>query len=323
MLAFDDDENFHPVGKERNWRESYYCNFVDLQSNLVGFAWQGAKENQGHGEAVFVLCDGKVDLIRSVATALPLAQGQDPGRRMGSQRFVCHEPWRSWSVHYDDGESQINVDWTRLSDACDWEWEDLTNSKHFQAAGKVHVTGVAAGRKISFHGYGERDRAWGARDYGPLQFSVFQTAQFPDDVALHSFVLRDPAGKFRLFGYLHKDGQTFPLSRCEATLQYDGNFGPPVAGSYLYVDERGREVELERFEIINYVGLGGHGDGAQLDKELSHARNLMFLTFQDYRRSDGVRGKGMMDLNVWPGQQQQSFLAVGPIYSTLYSYGRE
>ncbi len=324
MLKFEDDANFHKVGTEIDWRESYYCNFVDLDSDLVGVAWQGAKENQGQGEAVFLLCDGKTDLIRSVRTDCPLTDGEDPGRHMGPQRFVCHEPWKRWSAHFDNGESKIDLEWTQLSDTCDWDWEDITNSKHFQAAGKVKVSGVAAGRVINFTGYGERDRAWGARNYGPLKFSVFHTAQFPDDVAVHSFVLRDAEGAYRLFGYIHKDGQTRNLARCEAHLNYDSDRGPPVSGSYLLEDDLGRTVEIESFDIINYVGFGGHDDGSKLSDDLSTAKNLMFLTFQNFKRSDGVKGKGMIDLNVWPGEQQTHFVSTAPpIFSTLYPYGRE
>lgn len=323
MLQFEDDNAYHRVEAHPDWRESYYVNFVDPRSDLVGVVWQGAKENQKLGDAVFLLCDGKGDLIRSVKMGMPLPEGSDPGRHLGSQHFVCHKPWSHWTAHFDDGESQIDVDWRQMSDVCDWDWEDLTNSKHFQAAGKVRVKGVAAGRAIDFEGYGERDRAWGARNYGPLSFSVFMTAQFPDDVAVHAFILRDPEGAFRLFGYLHKDGKTHGLTRCEATYSYDGERGPPLAGSYRLVDDAGRVVEIERFELINHVAFGGHDDGSKLGDGLDTAKNLMFLTFQSFRRSDGVKGKGMIDLNVWPGEQEASFTAVSPSYSTLYPYGRD
>ncbi len=322
-LKFEDDDAYHAIGDHPDWRESYYVNFVDPDSDLVGVAWQGAKENQGLGDAVFLLCDGKGDLIRSVKMGMPLPAGSDPGRQLGPQRFVCHEPWSHWSAHFDDGESKIDIDWNQLSDTCDWNWEDLTNSKHFQAAGTVHVKGVAAGRAIDFKGYGERDRAWGARNYGPLSFSVFMTAQFPDDVAVHSFILRDESGGYRLFGYLHKDGETRDLARCEASFRYDGDRGPPIGGSYRLVDEAGRELEIADFSHINHVAFGGHGDGSKLAGDLETAKNLMFLTFQKFERSDGVSGKGMIDLNVWPGQQQAEFTAVSPSYSTLYSYGRK
>lgn len=322
LLSFEDDNAYHPVQEHRDWRESYYVNFADPNSDLVGVIWQGAKENQQVGDAVFLLCDGKTDLVRSVKMGMPLPPGTDPGRRLGPQHFVCHAPWRHWSAHYADGDAKLDVDWTQLSETCDWNWEDLTNSKHFQAAGKVRVTGSVNGRLIDFEGYGERDRAWGARNYGPLRFSVFMTAQFPDDVAVHSFVLRDRDGGYRLFGYLHKDGITRDLARCEATLEYDGERGPPLSGSFHLVDADGREVEMPSFALMNHVAFGGHGDGSKLGGGLETAQNLMFLTFQSFTRSDGVRGKGMIDLNVWPGEQQSSFLATAPSYSTLYPYGR-
>ncbi|HVW70746.1 MAG TPA: hypothetical protein VHB68_17330 [Steroidobacteraceae bacterium] len=324
MLLESDDANAHERGPEHDWRESYYCNFCDPHSDLCGVAWQGARPNAGHGEAVFVLCDGASNLIRSVDPHVPIAPSADPARKIGSQEFVCVESWRRWDVRFEQPEAKIEVNWTQMSDVCDWDWEDLTNSKHFQAAGTVKVSGHVAGRRIAFNGYGERDRAWGARNYGPLKYSVFMTAQFPDDVAVHAFVLRDAEGVFRLFGYIHREGTTRGLARCEVTVKYAGERGPPSSGSYLLIDDIGRRVEIENFALLNHVGFGAaDSDGSQLSSDLSGTRSLMFLTFQRFTRRDGVQGRGMIDLNCWVGQQEAHFVsAAPPIYSTLYPFGR-
>ena len=39
MLHFDDDKLPHAKNDEHDWRESYYCNFFDQNSNLCGVFW--------------------------------------------------------------------------------------------------------------------------------------------------------------------------------------------------------------------------------------------------------------------------------------------
>lgn len=323
-LLESDDANFHIRGPEADWRESYYCNFVDLKSDLCGVAWQGARPNAGEGEAVFILCDGKNDLIRSVNMHVPVKLEDDPARHIGNQKFVCKKPWSAWDVNYKDENAKIKVNWSQLSDICDYD--GYLNSRHLQAAGHVNVSGVVNGRKIEFSGYGERDRAWGVRNYGPIQYLIWLTAQFEDDTALHVFVLNtspdDPV--YTLSGYLHKNGKTSGLASCKAELEYDGERGPPIGGSMTVTDEMGRELVIEEFGIINHVGFGAQeGDASKLSVEdVSKSTSLMFLTFQYFRRNDGVVGKGMVDMNCRVGNQPDGFISLPPLQSSLYGFGR-
>ena len=55
MLLESDDANFHKRGLEPDWRESYYCNFFDKDSDLCGLFWQGVRPNSKNGEAVMGL----------------------------------------------------------------------------------------------------------------------------------------------------------------------------------------------------------------------------------------------------------------------------
>jgi hypothetical protein len=323
MISIDDDANFHKTGSEIDWRESYYCNFLDQDSDLCGVAWQGARPNQGHGECVFVLCDGEKDLIRYVNTDVAIPRTDDPARKMGSQEFVCVEPWRRWDINFNQGDTKVHVAWSQLTDVCNWDWESFTNSKRYECTGRIEASGVVAGRRFAFKGYGERDRAWGARNYGPMQYALNMAAQFPDDVAVHSFVMRDGDGKYRLFGFIHRDNKTCGLKNLEVTVKYAGDRGPPCGGSYILTDDLGRRVEIDSFSIINHVGFGvPDQDGSHISSDLSKSRSLMFLTWQRYTRRDGVRGRGYMDLNNWVGTAPSSVQAGGPLYSTLYSYGR-
>jgi hypothetical protein len=211
-----------------------------------------------------------------------------------------------------------------MSDVCDWEWEDLTNSKHLQVAGKVRGKGQVGGRRLEFTGYGERDRAWGERNYGPLKVSLWMVAQFPDDVAVHAFALLMPDGSYRLHGYLHQQGVTRGLTRFEAAVVYESDRGPPASGRLNFVDDLGRRLEIQSFQLKNQLALGAApANGAQLELDASRSNSLMFLTFQRFARADGQVGHGMIDYNCWVGSQPKSIVAEAPpLYSTLYPYGR-
>jgi hypothetical protein len=321
MLTFDDDATPHAKSGAADWRESYYCNFFDNDSDLCGLFWQGVRPNTKNGEAVFLLFDGSKDLVRAVDFNISWPQDQPERRRsVGPQTFTCIEPWNRWRAQYKAGADQLTVDWTRLSAVCDWEWGDLiSDSKHFQAAGKVNVEGIVGGRRIRFAGYGERDRAWGDRNYGALRVCFFFTIQFRDDVALHTFVLLNPAsGKYLLIGYLHKDGVTRGLASFDGNFSYAGPNGVPAKGRATFVDDTGRKAEMT-FEVMNYLGMGTEPNGAELIEDIRGSKNIGYLSMQRFVRQDGVEGRGMIDHNFWAGESPESVHATAPpLFSVLY-----
>jgi hypothetical protein len=324
-LAYDDDAKSHEVTDAPDWRESYYCNFADPNSGLHGVAWQGVRPNTGRGEAVFVLYDEDTPLIHAVDMAVPVPADVGAERAgLGKQRFECVEPWRRWNVHYSDGANAAKVEWTQLTQTCDWEWEDLTGgSKHYQGAGRVNVEATVAGRHLQFTGFGERDRAWGPRNYDPIEFSWWVVAQFPDEVAVHGFVqLLD--GAYRLHGYLHADSRSRPLVRFRADdVVYDPPNGPAAHSRLTFVDDEGREVRVPESRRIHHLSFGTSEGGADLQERDpgEQATGRMYLTFQRFTRDDGLVGRGMIDNNLRVGTAPREFQADLPNHSTLYDYG--
>lgn len=323
-LHDDDDATVHEVTAAEDWRESYYCNFADPGSGLHGVAWQGVRPNMGRGEAVFVLYDGDRPLIHSVDMSIPVPRDIGPERvGLGNQRFECVEPWRRWNVHFDGGTDSVTVRWSQLSETCDWDWEDLTGgSKHFQAAGRIHVEATVGGERLEFTGFGERDRAWGPRNYDPIEFSWFVVAHFPDEVAVHGFV-QLVGGEYRLMGYLHAAGRTRPLVRFRADdVVYDPADGPAASALQTFVDDEGRAVSV-RSRCVHHLSFGTAEGGAELQERDpgEQAEGRMYLTFQRFTRTDGVEGSGMIDNNLQAGKAPAAFGAGVPNHSTLYEYG--
>ncbi|MHA2182725.1 MAG: hypothetical protein ACXAAH_14995, partial [Promethearchaeota archaeon] len=50
-----EDEYLHTPTKELKWRESYYFNWVDLDSEISGFSTIGIVPNENKREFVFLL----------------------------------------------------------------------------------------------------------------------------------------------------------------------------------------------------------------------------------------------------------------------------
>jgi hypothetical protein len=321
-LSYDDDLATHEKSAAPAWRESYYCNFFDHDSDLHGLAWLGVRPNDGRGEVLFALFDGGETLLRHVDFKVPVsADVGEERRRLGPLSFEPIEPWSHWKVRFDDGSSTGEIDWQQVGAMCDWDWEDITNSKHHQAFGRVKVNAKLQGRELDFTGLGERDRAWGERDYRSWTFVWWLVVQFGDDTGAHVFLMRDQMGNDRLHGYLHRDGVSHSLARYEAQVEYTPNGGPPERARHLIVDEAGRELVLNETQRMHYFSFSA--DGPQVEdrppEESEHGR--MFWTFHRFVRDDGLVGRGMIDYVFWSGNQPKEIVSGGPSYSTLYDYG--
>jgi hypothetical protein len=331
-LDYEDDAAMHPTGPTPEWRESYYCNFFDTESRFYGAAWQGVRPNQQRAEAVFLLFERDKALIQSVDTNyhVPADIGEER-RALAHQRFECRKPWSHWTVHFDDGAAKVELDWRQLSAVCDWDTAEpvapgsrfLTNAKHYEAAGAITVKAEIDGRSIEFSGFGERDRAWGPRNYGVLAFGWWQTVQFPDGDAAHVWTMHNAGEGVRLYGFLHRDGVTRPAASFAAEVGYDGENGPPNATKQRLVDVDGRELVIDAMELMQVLSFATQAGGADLEvgKATSKEEKPYYWTWQRFIRDDGSVGHGMIDLAFWRGMQKRSFTADVPD-GALYDYGR-
>ncbi|MEA2166769.1 MAG: hypothetical protein QOF76_69 [Solirubrobacteraceae bacterium] len=335
-LHYSDDASVHEKTDAFDWRESWYCNFFDTESRFFGTAWHGVRPNQERGESVFVLFEnGQPPLIYDVDTHMKVDKDVGEERlSAGHHRFECVEPWSHWKVHYDNGTAKATVDWKQFSEVCDWEEREavvsdgkefLAAAKHYEAAGAVTVNAEVDGRKIEFAGFGERDRAWGVRNYGPLSYSWWHVAQFPDGDAMHAWAMVTPDGEMRLYGFLHRDGVSRPTVKFTCEVEYDGEDGPPIKSSWHLIDDQGRELICTEMTMMQELAFRTEADGAALETGRAHPEQktgLWYWTWQRCVRDDGVIGHGMVDLNLWRGENRSSFEATGPC-GALYTYGLE
>jgi hypothetical protein len=327
MIQFEDDAAAHPKGHELDWRESYYVNFFDHQSDLYGLCWQGVRPNAGAGEAVFVLFDGKEPLIRSVDMNVPVATDIGPERvALNGTRWRCIEPWAHWRIEHDDDDARATVDWHQMHAPCEWDWGP-PSARRFEFAGRVQVSAEVNDRRVSFSGHGQRDRAWGPRNYAPVDFSWWTVVQFPDEVAIQAYGILLEGGATQVIGYIHQDGVTRGIVDFDITdIELSPGGGPPITARHLVTDDIGRTVELISCEQLNSLMFATDATGAALTEKspAEGASNRMYLSFYRFTRSDGVVAGGMIDNNIRHRPDEnypQRIHASGKSSSRLLAYG--
>jgi hypothetical protein len=299
-LKYDDDASIHECTGAIDWRESYYVNFFDTESDLHGLCWQGARPNAGYGEAVFVLFDGDTALIRDVDMHVPVARDIGVERMaLGHERWECLEPWNRWRVVYEHEDASVSVEWERFSAVCDWEWGP--DARRYEHAGRVHVEGRVGDREVRFDGFGQRDRAWGRRNYAPIDFSWWWVAQYPDETAVQAYIAKGDDAAELLMGYLHMNGETRSIVSMDVSgIRLSPTGGPPMAAHQVVVDDLGRSIESKECQLLNALTFGTDPGGSQLSERDPNQgdRSRMYLSFLKFPRIDGVVANGMIDNNL-------------------------
>jgi hypothetical protein len=329
MLEFHDDAAAHAQEGVSDFRESYYVNFFDRDTDLHGLCWQGVRPHARAGEVVFVLFDGPDALIRSVAMDVPVAPDVGNERvELNGTRWECIEPWAHWRITHAGDDATASVDWHQMHAPCEWDWGP-PGARRFEFAGRVHVEAQVGGRSVSFDGFGQRDRAWGPRNYSPIDFSWWTVVQFPDEVAVQAYgiILKD--GTKQIIGYLHQDGLTRNIVDLEISgIELSAGGGPPVAARHVLTDDIGRTLELVSCEQLNALTFGTDATGTALTERspTEGAASRMYLSFYRFTRADGAVANGMIDNNVRhraDGVYPERLHVSGESRSRLLEYGMD
>ena len=163
----DSDEYAHVPNERPDWRESYYFNWVDLDSGISGFSTIGLLPNaskrefvfalfyNGEREAYFVEPDGSVpeDFHKSLSD--------------GVLSYEVVTPFKEWRIRYKGKNLKADIHWISRFPAYDFGQGSGTSwTGHFEQSGAPRGTiKFPDGKVIEFNGLGERDKSWGARDW--------------------------------------------------------------------------------------------------------------------------------------------------------------
>ena len=161
------DEYTHASGREKDWRESYYFNFVNHDNKTSGFTTIGVLPNQQKAEFVFALFhEDKQALYYKEHQLASNAQRPDTfSDKTLTYRLV--QPLKKWEISLVNEELSLQIQWKSRFPPFDFGKGSGTSWKgHFEQSGNVRgEVQFPGGRRIQIDGYGQRDKSWGQRNW--------------------------------------------------------------------------------------------------------------------------------------------------------------
>lgn len=178
------DDYLHTPTKLPDYRESYYFNWMDLNTGISGFSTLGLLPNAKKREFVFALFyDDKrevyyVEQDGGVSKNIKKALSND------TLSYEIVDPLKEWSIKYKGNTLTAEITWKGRFPAYDFGRGSGTSwARHFEQSGAVFgEIKFIDGRETVFNGLGERDKSWGSRDWH-IQGWYALHAQF-DDISI-------------------------------------------------------------------------------------------------------------------------------------------
>jgi hypothetical protein len=278
------DEHAHEPEGAKNWRENWWLCFFDPEREIRGVVYANLLPGEERGFALVMLFQGESPVFVYSDQSVPLHECSQGEGLVGPVRFTCDEPLGSWRIEVSHPSAKVDLRWSAIAPAYDWEWGLATGSRHYEQSGRVEGTVDFAGDSLSITGWGQRDRAWGHRDPSIL-IEAWSTRVFFGDEVQHASILR-LADEALMFGYRIKDGDRLLLERLdlEITPTYPG--GPPLTTSLAGTFEGGLQVSQE-------VGLVGV---IPIISAIGGISTNQFFTFSDF--ADG-QSSAVGQLDYW------------------------
>jgi hypothetical protein len=226
----ESDEYAHTADEQADWRESYYFNWVDLDTGISGFSTIGLLPNVKKREFVFALF---YDEGREVYFNEPSSPFSDDISESLSDGVLSYELTRSlqkWRIIYRGRNIKADIIWPARFPAYDFGKGSGTSwNGHYEQSGAPHGTVTFSdGRAIRISGLGERDKSWGSRDWHIDSWFALH-AQFDDlSIGLRRDVVRGEVHSSG--GISFRDGH-IPVKEVDLTTETEKESGAPVGSN--------------------------------------------------------------------------------------------
>ncbi len=236
-----DEENHKPSGR-KDWRESYYFNFVDLENMVSGFTTIGLYPNLSRREFVFAVFQGGERYIyhqeHDSPFSLETLKCLDDGRLC----FQLVEALKSWRIVFSSPGLEVEILWTGRFPAFSFgrgsgtSWEG-----HFEQSGTVSGRIRAGGIETSIWGYGQRDKSWGPRQWHIDHWYALH-AQFRGfSIGLRMDTVK---GVTTVSGGVSTALGSIPVSSVEVETEYSGDPGTPTGAATRILCQDGKEYSI-------------------------------------------------------------------------------
>ncbi|MEM2087817.1 MAG: hypothetical protein QXF52_03990 [Thermoproteota archaeon] len=237
-LSPEDEEN-HKPSERKDWRESYYFNFVDLENMVSGFTTIGLYPNLSKREFVFAVFQGGEKHLyhqeHDALFSLETFECLDDGRLS----FQLVEAFKSWRIVFSSPGLEAEILWTDRFPAFSFgrgsgtSWEG-----HFEQSGTVSGRIRIGGIEKNIHGYGQRDKSWGPRQWHIDHWYALH-AQFRDfSIGLRMDTVK---GATTVSGGVSTALGSIPVSSVEVKTKYSRDLGTPAGAATRILCQDGKE----------------------------------------------------------------------------------
>jgi len=219
------DDLMHATGAEQGWREAYYFDFIDPDSGLSGFGYSGVHPNQQIGDVIFALWKGDRLLARFTRWDFNIPRDIGEERMdFGPLCFRQREPFKAWTMLFDDGSCRLQLDFKAIHHAYYWADSEAalaeTNSHHYEQQGRYTGYATVGSDRYVIDGVGVRDHAWGWGARAEISNWLWASAQFSREFAFNVFQLSLGDGRDIHYGYVYRGGENDFLHRSRLNAGY-------------------------------------------------------------------------------------------------------
>lgn len=248
------DDHLHEPDERLKWRESYYFNWIDIESGISGFSTLGIVPNEKKREFVFILF---MDNKREVYYREPdLAEySKEKFKQMLSDKKLSYqlvEPLKEWSINYNSRKYKFKINFKNRHRPY-YFGKDSSASwhRHFESSG--FITGsliLRNGDEIEINGFGQRDKSWGYRDWH--EFEKWYAGHFQFDNWAAGFRKDYIHGNSEVSGYIWNGNKNIPLKEVKTDVKYDDDsFNSPLTTEYTLIDKEGNRYDIKAERIAD------------------------------------------------------------------------
>ncbi len=286
-----EDDLLHKPDETLKWRESYYFNWVDIGNKISGFSTIGIVPNEKKREFVLVLFfDNKAVFYYREPKLENYVKDINFMLKEKKLAYNLIKPLQTWEIIFNSRklkfkltfESRFHLFNFGLDSSASW-------NQHFEGSGIISGSiKFKDGTIKKIHGYGQRDKSWGYRDWH--QFDKWFAGHFQFKKWSLGFRKDYYKNKIDLSGYIGDKNGNIKITQLEIKTTYDTDqFKSPIMSTYFFTDAKGNSfnIRAKRIERKSFVRFarefqGGH---TELFEQMMIVEDL----------DTGENGTGMME----------------------------
>lgn len=214
------DDYSHAAGKEAEWRESYYFNFVSSDKKSSGFTTIGILPNQLKKEFIFAFFYDNKQIVHFREEKISTYDQARIALSDNTLTLKLIEPMKKWNIHFKRQDLDLQIEWNaRFAPFNFGEGSGTSWSGHFEQSGSINgEANLLGNRIIPISGYSQRDKSWGPRNWHIEKWFALH-AQFETEViGLRKDVVN---GISHTSGGLTSEKEQIAISEVEVTYELD------------------------------------------------------------------------------------------------------